>query len=237
MVARADRAELRLGELRQLALWRELSGADLLEHGVVDALLRRDTHAERDPARDLAHDRVDAAERVEIGARELGASRLVAAADVVADAGRRDVSLVGDAAADRLRVARVMVGAEDAERGVACLHAALELLEAALVDVAERLDVHVSILLFLSVVWQETPDGFEPPWRALQARASPLGHGVTWTRWELHPRATRPDGLQRPSTLPPAPVSHDWCCSGPVCEALERCRTSVCGVGVRCSGR
>ena len=56
-----------------------------------------------------------------------------------------------------------MVGAENAELGVACLHAALELLEAALVDVAERLDVHVSILLSLLLFRQETPDGFEPP--------------------------------------------------------------------------
>ena len=45
-----------------------------------------------------------------------------------------------------------MVGAEDAELGVAGLHAALELLEAALVHVAERLDVHFAILLFLSSV-------------------------------------------------------------------------------------
>jgi hypothetical protein len=35
-----------------------------------------------------------------------------------------------------------MVGAQDAELGVARRHAALELLEAALVHGAERLDVH-----------------------------------------------------------------------------------------------
>ena len=109
---------------------------------MVDALLRRNAHAEGDPSRDLAHDRLDAAELVEVGACELRSCRLVAAADVVAHTGRRDVALVGDAAADRLRVARVVVGAEDAERGVARLHAALELLEAALVDRAEGLDVH-----------------------------------------------------------------------------------------------
>ena len=57
VVARADRAELRLGQLRELALRREVRVADLVEHRVVDALLRRDTHAERDPPRDLAHDR------------------------------------------------------------------------------------------------------------------------------------------------------------------------------------
>ena len=55
-----------------------------------------------------------------------------------------------------------MVGAENAERRVACLHAALELLEAALVDITERLDAHVSILLSL-LLFRKTPDGFEPP--------------------------------------------------------------------------
>ena len=52
------------------------------------------------------------------------------------------MSLVSDSAADRLAVARVMVGAEHAVLGVAGLHAALKLLEAALVDRTERLDVH-----------------------------------------------------------------------------------------------
>ncbi len=140
VVARADRAELRLRQLRELALRREVGAADLVEHRVVDPLLRRHAHAERDPAGDLAHDQLDAAERVEIASRQLGARGLVAAADVVADARGRDVALVGDAAADRLRVARVMVGAEHAELGVARLHAPLELLEAPLVDGAEGLD-------------------------------------------------------------------------------------------------
>src|SRR5262249_34447258 len=79
---------------------------------------------------------------VEVGPSEVGPRGLVAATDVVADARRRDMTLVGDAAADRLRVARVMVGAEHAELGVARLHASLELVEAALVDVAEGLDLH-----------------------------------------------------------------------------------------------
>ena len=44
---------------------------------------------------------------------------LVAAADVIAHTRRRDVALVGDRAADRLAVARVMVGAQHAVVGVA----------------------------------------------------------------------------------------------------------------------
>ena len=77
---------------------------------------------------------------VEVGPRQLGLRRLISAPDVVAHTRRRDVALVGDAAADRLRVAGVMVGAEHAELGVAGRHAPLELLQAPLVDGAERLD-------------------------------------------------------------------------------------------------
>ena len=51
VVARADRAELRLGQLRELPLRREVGVADLVEHRVVDPLLRRHAHAERDPRR------------------------------------------------------------------------------------------------------------------------------------------------------------------------------------------
>ena len=69
VVARADRAELRLRELRQLPLRRELRVADAVEHRVVGALGRRHAHAERDAARDLAHHGLDAAERVEVGRR------------------------------------------------------------------------------------------------------------------------------------------------------------------------
>ena len=86
------------------------------------------------------HHRLDAAERVEVGARQVGLRRLVAAADVVADTRRRDVALVGDAAADRLGVARVVVGAQHAELGVARRHAALQLREAALRPRGRSLD-------------------------------------------------------------------------------------------------
>src|SRR6266511_6068190 len=116
-----------------------------IEHRMVGPLLRGNAHAERDPTRDFAHDRLGAAERVEISPGQLRAGGLVTAADVVTHAGGRHVALVSDATADRLRVARVMIGAEDAELGVACLHATLELLEASLVHCAEGLDLHRSI--------------------------------------------------------------------------------------------
>ena len=160
-----------------------------VEHRVVGPLGRRHAHAERDPARDLAHD-PPRRRRARRGRRGVSSvcDRLVAAADVVADAGRRDVALVGDAAADRLAVARVVVGAEHAELGVAGRHAALELLEAARVDVAEGLDrAHRSLLSYCR--FGKTPGGVEPPERGLQPRASPLGHGGV--RCGLQPRAGR----------------------------------------------
>jgi hypothetical protein len=79
VVAGADRTELVGGRLRELALRLELRVLDLVQHRVIDALARGHTHSERNPARDLAHDPLDASERVEIGARELGARCLVAA--------------------------------------------------------------------------------------------------------------------------------------------------------------
>ena len=152
VVAGSDRAELSRGQVGEAALRREVRAANPLQHRMVGALRGRNAHAEGDPARDLAHDPLDAAEGLEVGLRQLGSRGLVAAADVVADTRRRDVSLVGDAAADRLRVARVVVGAEHAEVGVAGLHAPLELIEAAPVDRAERLDAHRHLLPFSRVV-------------------------------------------------------------------------------------
>jgi len=154
VVTGADGAELRLRQLGQLALRRELRSADLVEHRVVDPRLRGHAHAERDPARDLTHDPLDAALRIEVGARQLRLDRLVAAADVVANARRRDVPLVGNRAANRLAVAGVVVGAQDTELSVAGRDTALELLEAARVDVAERLDLAHGFLLSHCVVRQ-----------------------------------------------------------------------------------
>src|SRR5215211_354374 len=69
------------------------------------------------------------------------------APDVVAHTRWRDVTLVCDGAANRLAVAGMVVGAEDAELGVAGGHAALELGEAALVHLAEGLDpVHGGVV-------------------------------------------------------------------------------------------
>ena len=144
VVARSHRPELRLRERRELSLGRKLRRPDLLQHRVVDTFTCRNPHAERDPTGDLAHDLPDAAELLEVGPRQLRSRGLVAAADVVPDARRRDVALVCDTSTDGLRVAGMVVGAEHAELGVAGPHAAFELLETSLVDDPEGLDVHVS---------------------------------------------------------------------------------------------
>jgi hypothetical protein len=141
VVARPDRAELVPRVLNHSALRSELRTGDLVEHRVVDLLLRRHAHSERDPALDLRHHALDPADAGEVGRGERSLNGLVAAADVVADSGRRDVPLVGNRAADRLRVARVMVGAEDAVLGIARRHAPSELLEGACIDRAESPDV------------------------------------------------------------------------------------------------
>src|SRR4029079_448642 len=86
VVARADRAELRRRQLVQLALGREVRVSDLVEDRVIATLLRRDSHTERDPVGDLAHDALDTAERVNISARQLRSRRLVADADAATDA-------------------------------------------------------------------------------------------------------------------------------------------------------
>src|SRR5262249_48623856 len=73
--------------------------------------------------------------------------------------------------ADGLAVARVMVGAEDAEVGVAGRHAALELLEAARVDVAEGLDrAHGVLLSYCRSRWGRAGSG--RPAAASPARTS-----------------------------------------------------------------
>src|SRR5262249_50824137 len=69
-----------------------------------------------------------------------------------------------------LAVARVMVGAQDAELGIARGHAALELLEAARIDVAEGLHVAHRFLLSLSTEQRHRADPNRRR-RALQAHA------------------------------------------------------------------
>jgi hypothetical protein len=138
VVAGADRPELVAGELRQPALRRELGVLDRLEHRVVDGPLVAPPHPERDPRDDLVHEPRHVGPHVPHA--QVGADGLVAAADVEADAGRRDVVRVGDHAADRLGVADVGVGAQRARDRVAGPRAAAQLGDGALLDGAAHRD-------------------------------------------------------------------------------------------------
>jgi hypothetical protein len=73
---------------------------------------------------------------------QVGADGLVAAADVVADAGDGDVVTVGHGAADGLAVADVPVGAQHARGAVLGAHAALELRDRARLVVSDDLQGH-----------------------------------------------------------------------------------------------
>ena len=135
VVAGADGAELAGGQVAQLALGREGGVADLVDDGVVAGAAVVAPDAEGDAPEDLVHDPRQVG--LHVAEREVGEHRLVAAADVVADARRAEVLAVGDDAADRLRVADVTVGAQHALAAVLRLDAALELRDGPLVVVAE----------------------------------------------------------------------------------------------------
>jgi hypothetical protein len=92
---------------------------------VIDPLARGHSHAERHSLGDLSHDQLDASEVVEVLAGQFGADGLVTAADVVADPRQRHIALIGNRAADRLAVARVVVGTQHAVLRVTGIHAAL----------------------------------------------------------------------------------------------------------------
>jgi hypothetical protein len=100
---------------------------------VVDRLVVRAPDAERDAADDLVHDGRD----LDVLCAQRGAHALDAAPDVEADAGRRDVLGVRDGTADRHRVPDVAVGAQGADRAVLGVDAAAQLVDRALVVVAD----------------------------------------------------------------------------------------------------
>ena len=83
VVAGADRPELFGGKVVQLALRRGVGGADGVQHGMVDRVVVAAPDAERDPVDDRVHDAREVGRDVVVP--EVGANRLVAAADVVAD--------------------------------------------------------------------------------------------------------------------------------------------------------
>src|SRR4051794_22512289 len=134
VVPRADGPELFRRELVEPALGRERRCLDRVQH----AGLHGHGVLEADAEADLVHDGVHEAGqgRLHVGGEQVGADRLVAAADIEADSRRADVIGVGERAADGLRVADVAIRAEDPGERVAGRRAAFELLHGARVDVA-----------------------------------------------------------------------------------------------------
>jgi hypothetical protein len=122
--------------------------------------------AEADRAADIVEDGLGA--RREIGVTRIQADRHVAASDVEADTADRDVLLVGDHAANRMRVAEVAVGAQNAFHGAADRHAALHLRERLGLVLTVDFDVAHEALLSLSVV--VSVGGFEPLISCFQSR-------------------------------------------------------------------
>ena len=125
------------------------------------------TDAEANRSPDIVEDGLGA--RREVGVTRIEPDRHVAARDVEADTADGDVFLVGDHAADRMGVAEVAVGAQNALHGAADRHAALHLRERLGLMLAVDLDVaHERSCSLLSVV--VSVDGFEPPISCFQAR-------------------------------------------------------------------
>src|SRR5687768_2146922 len=127
VIAAADGAELsaRVGEL--LALPRHRTARDRVEYRMIlDALVVLLPHAERDGAPDLIHRLRD----VDVRGPDRGLHGAVAAADVVADAGRNHDPIRGHDPADRHGIALVVIGAQHTSARLAGrVETALELLQ------------------------------------------------------------------------------------------------------------
>jgi hypothetical protein len=125
VVAAAHGSKLRSCEIEQRPLVRHRTVRDRVEHrSLPDRLVVLPTDAEGDRVPDLVHDVAD----VEIGCGQVGADGAVPAADVIPNARRHHNGLRREDAADRHRVAFVMVRAEHAARFItAFLETSLEL--------------------------------------------------------------------------------------------------------------
>ena len=106
----------------------------------------------------------------DLAERRVEAHRHVAAADVEADAGDADLLLVGDHAADRLRIAEMAVGADHAGDDVADRHAIAHLRDRRVVVLAEHLERAVLVLRCLRLERDIGCNGLRIPRKLLLAR-------------------------------------------------------------------
>src|SRR5580698_5294269 len=100
--------------------------------------------AERDHPGHILDDVADAI--LNGGVRRIETNGHVAAAGIEADAGNADLLFIGDNATDRLRTAKVAVGADDAGNRVADRHAVLHLRNRGLVMLAKDLERTIPVL-------------------------------------------------------------------------------------------
>src|SRR5262249_37033645 len=122
--------------IEQRPLVRHRTVRDRVEHrSLADWLVVLPTDAEGDRVPDLVHDVAD----IEIGCFQVGADGAVPASDVIANARRHHNGLRGEDAADRHRVALVMIRAEHAAGLLAAFgEASLELRAGILLNRAKR---------------------------------------------------------------------------------------------------
>ena len=147
VVAGSDRAKLGHRLLAILPHVGLAPGVGVIEQRMLHAFVVVAAEAERD---DALHVLEDQRHRAGDGlVRRVQPHRHVAAADVEADAGDADLLLVGDHAADRLRVAEMAVGADHAGDGVADRHAVAHLGDRRLVMLAEHGQRAVPVLRVL----------------------------------------------------------------------------------------
>src|SRR6516162_219648 len=164
VVARSDGAELVARHLLEVADRLDLLPERAVEQRVIDLLGIAAAETEADIGSDLVDQRTDAIR--DRGLRHVELDRHVAAGGVEADTAHGNVLLVGDDAADRLRIAEVAVRTEDATNHAANLHAARHLLLRAIVVTAEDPNLrHGTLLAFSMLPTFELvrAGGFEPP--------------------------------------------------------------------------
>ena len=136
VVAGADRAELRTGQVAERRRRREVPGRGVVEQLVVDRLRVLAPDAERQRAPQVVHDEADvAADLRGVGIQQHG---LVPAPDVEPRPRRADPVRVGDHPADRHGVAQVVVGHE--RRSLRPMSAAPHLLHGCVFGIAPDRD-------------------------------------------------------------------------------------------------
>ncbi len=164
VVAGPDRPELIARHGLQVLDLRNLVPDRALEQRMIDLLVIAAANAKADMPGDVGQDR--ALVGGDLVQPDIQLHRHVAAADVESDAADGDMLLIGDDAADRLRIAEMPVGTQHRTGHTADGHAALHLRDGLVVMLAKNLDVahfEPPVLIDISLAARA---GFEPARRS-----------------------------------------------------------------------